>query len=347
MFHLYQKTVHPLFAAAALGLLILMMTACSTSTVEPTSGSVLNNLQRISTKTAAAYKFTTLNDNADPTFNQLLGINNHGVIAGYFGSGTKVNGVLHPNKGYTLSRPYGQGDYTNENFPNSVQTQVTAINNNGDTAGFWADNAGDNFGFIKHNGVFTSYQNPHTGVSNGVKVNQLLGINDYGVAVGFYTDGNGNNHAYRLNLKTGQFSLIHMATFSSQAVSAMATAINDNGDIVGTYTNKDGSMHGFLVKGKTTRVFDYTGSMKASGTMFLGINDYDVIVGAYTVGSGNSAQTHGFVLADPLQQPQWLSIDDPNGVGSTTINGLNDNGDLVGFYVDTKGNTDGLLVSKA
>ena len=47
--------------------------------------------------------FTTINDPKDPTFNQLLGINNEGKIAGYFGSGmTDGQGVFHPNKGYTL-----------------------------------------------------------------------------------------------------------------------------------------------------------------------------------------------------------------------------------------------------
>jgi len=30
-------------------------------------------------------------------------------------------------------------------------------------------------------------------------------------------------------------------------------------------------------------------------------------------------------------------------VGTTTINGINDFGDLVGFYVDSNGNTDGML----
>src|SRR5215472_14517337 len=57
----------------------------------------------------AAYTFTTLNDQADPTFNQLLGINGHHVIAGYFGSGADAQ---HPNKGYILRPPYGQGNYT-------------------------------------------------------------------------------------------------------------------------------------------------------------------------------------------------------------------------------------------
>jgi hypothetical protein len=44
------------------------------------------------------YAFSTHNDPADPTFNQLLGINSRGTIAGYFGSGAQG----HPNQGYLL-----------------------------------------------------------------------------------------------------------------------------------------------------------------------------------------------------------------------------------------------------
>jgi hypothetical protein len=43
--------------------------------------------------------------------------------------------------------------------------------------------------------------------------------------------------------------------------------------------------------------------------------------------------------------PKWQSIDDPNGIGTTTINGLNDKNDMVGFYVDSTGNTDGMLIT--
>jgi hypothetical protein len=71
--------------------------------------------------------FRTLDNQKDVTFNQLLGINNDGKIAGYFGSDAAPN--FPPNKGYTLSPPYGQGNYTDENFGGSVQTQVTGINN--------------------------------------------------------------------------------------------------------------------------------------------------------------------------------------------------------------------------
>ena len=38
-------------------------------------------------------------------------------------------------------------------------------------------------------------------------------------------------------------------------------------------------------------------------------------------------------------------VDAPHGMGTTTINGVNDAGDLVGFYTDSAGNTDGMLAT--
>ena len=62
------------------------------------------------------------------------GINNNGRIAGYFGSGAQH----HPNKGYLINAPYAQGDIKSENFPHSVQTQVTGLNNGGVQVGFYS-----------------------------------------------------------------------------------------------------------------------------------------------------------------------------------------------------------------
>jgi hypothetical protein len=135
------------------------------------------------------YQFRTLNNSNDPTFNQLLGINNSGVIAGYFGSGAQG----HPNKGYFLLRHYSQLDYRIENFPGSVQTQVTGLNNRGVTVGFWSDQnnanqVNDNFGFYAVGGRrFHTVNFPTTNPATP-PVDQLLGVNNHNVAVGFYTD---------------------------------------------------------------------------------------------------------------------------------------------------------------
>src|ERR1022692_3840746 len=95
-----------------------------------------------------AYEFRTIDNPGDPNFNQLLGINNAGVIAGYFGDGSVV-----PNNGYTVAPPYTS--FAAENFPGSAQTQVVGINNTGTTVGFWVDGAGNNFGFYKQGSTFT------------------------------------------------------------------------------------------------------------------------------------------------------------------------------------------------
>ena len=76
--------------------------------------------------------------------------------------------------------------------------------------------------------------------------------------------------------------------------------------------------------------------------MALGVNDSDEVVGIYTVGSGSSAVMHGFTWTP---QHGFYTVDDPHGVGPTTINGVNDRGQLVGFYVDSAGNTDGFLAT--
>ena len=41
----------------------------------------------------------------------------------------------------------------------------------------------------------------------------------------------------------------------------------------------------------------------------------------------------------------FTTLDDPLGIGTTTFNGVNDEGAIVGFYVDAAGNTDGLLAT--
>ena len=128
---------------------------------------------------APSYSFTTLDNQNDPTFNQLLGINDHGLIAGYFGSGQ----TGHPNKGYLLAPPHGQANYVNENFPGSSQTQVTGLNNRDVTVGFWVDANGNNFGFYRSHGIYSTVAFP-TRDKGTPAVDQLLGVNDRGVAVG-------------------------------------------------------------------------------------------------------------------------------------------------------------------
>jgi hypothetical protein len=58
------------------------------------------------------------------------------------------------------------------------------------------------------------------------------------------------------------------------------------------------------------------------------------------VGTGSTASKQGFTWTF---DGGFKTVDDPGGVGATTVNGVNDQGELVGFYVDSSGKTDGLL----
>jgi hypothetical protein len=276
------------------------------------------------------FRFTTMDNPADPAFNQLLGLNDNGTFAGYFGSG--VQG--HPNKGYLFQ----YGSYVNENYPGSMQTQVTGLSDLGISVGFWskqnnANNINDNFGFWTANGKFHNVNYPTTNNSNP-PVNQLLGLNNSDVAVGFYTDSQGNNHGYEYNIRTAKFSLVSVPG----ATSSTAAAINTNGDVAGFYTNSGGNTAGFLktAAGKFTSL----AVPGASATDAFGVNKQDEVVGGYTVGAGSSAVSHGFIWTS---SGGFTTVDDPSGAGGTTINGVNAGGDLVGFYVDSAGNTHGFL----
>lgn len=266
------------------------------------------------------YSFSTHFDPADPTFNQFLAINDAGVIAGYFGIGN----ADHPNKGYTFGRPYGVGDFVDENFPGSVQTQVTGINDSGTTVGFYADAAGDNFGWVRRGQTWTVVIDPHT---TGT-INQLLGTNDHGLAVGFYTDAAGHDHSYVFDFHDDSFLPVNIPG----ALDVTATGINDRGEICGFYNKPGGPTLGFLLEDGHLTSFAVRHS---SSTMPAGINDAGTVVGTYA--GANPKDTLSFVWQDGSA----TTVADPEGLLTTDVNGINNHGDLVGFYTDAAGNVVG------
>ncbi len=274
---------------------------------------------------------------ADPTFNQLLGINNSGLISGYFGSGNPG----FPNKGYTVPST-ALGAFSNLNFPGSAQTQVTGLNNTGTFVGFFSNtNMGggndSNFGWYEQGGAFHEVNYPTTPPTTPA-VNQLLGVNNSNVAVGFFVDAAGVTHGYTYNIGANSFSSPINDPAAGIGNSTTTTAINNAGNIVG-FWNVTGQMtfHGFLDVGGIFAPLDAPG---ATSTQLFGISNNGWIVGTDTDAAGN---THGVLYNENTRS--WTVLDDPNGIGTTTLNGVNDLGQIVGFYVDGNGNTIGLLAS--
>jgi len=256
----------------------------------------------------------------DPRFTQLLGINDHGIIAGYHGDeGTEMT----PNKGFTLRIADNQNNFTDENFPGSVQTQVIGINNADDTVGFWVDNNNVQHGFIKlHDKEAENVDLP------GTTNNNLLGINNKDQAAGFYTDAAGMQHGY-VREKDGSFLVPALPSPSNQV-----TGINDKGTEVGFLQQVAGgtTSTGFILKdGKLTELRAFG----SSNTMALGVNNSDDVVGTYVDANG---VTKGFVY----DNGKYESIE-MQGAQLTVINGINNHDALVGFFMDQNGNTVGLL----
>ena len=245
----------------------------------------------------------------------MLGINNSPTIAGYFGDGSVV-----PNNGFTLTLPH---NFTPENFPGSMQTQVIGINSAGDTVGFYVDAGGVTHGFQDVGGTFTTIDAP------GTAFNQLLGLNDNGKDAGYSsTDGTGMTVQRAFVEQGNTFTYIDgflpVGTLNDQA-----TDINNGGVISGFYTTATVT-DGFLLNGSTLTTLSFPGS---TFTQALGLNNAGDVVGDYIDAHG---VMHGFVY----DGVSFESVD-VTGSTATTINGINDNGQIVGFFTDGNQNTIG------
>jgi len=96
------------------------------------------------------YSVQTIQSLTAPAFTQLSGINNTGAIAGFYGA--------IPAQAFTLTWP---NTFIGQNFPGSVQTMATAINNFGNVAGIYMDAGRASHAYFRNvGGVFTTMDQP-------------------------------------------------------------------------------------------------------------------------------------------------------------------------------------------
>ncbi len=263
---------------------------------------------------AQTYTFQEVNYPGD-TFTQLLGVNNANVIAGYHGADV--------NKGFTLVLP---SSFTTENYPKSVQTQVTGINNNGETVGFYIDTNNVTHGFKNVNGIYGTVDFP------GEPFNQLLGVSSNGQLVGYFsTKADNSGPEYPTFYDQIGTPAVSGALIINGGVTAQGTGINNAGIVSGFVQDSKGVFHGFVLTGGHCELLNFPGS---TGTMALGLNNSGRVVGSYT---DSTNATHGFIYN--TFSKSFTSIDDPNGVGTTIVNGINDNNVIVGFWGNSPNNT--------
>jgi hypothetical protein len=258
--------------------------------------------------------FFKLDNQGDPNFNQLLGINDNQIIAGYFGAGTP------PPAPHNIIQ----------------QTQAIGINNNEVPliVGFWQDSTGLQFGFEDVKGVFTTILDPNA--TAGSTNQNLIGVNDSNRAAGFWVDAGGNEHGFIVNLASNppHFTEIPPKLFNG-AVATQVSGINNKSQICGFWVDGNGNDHGFFgTFGGTLTSFEVVANgLVAKTTQALGCSN-NFIVGSWV---GPHGLTHGFVF----NGLSFKQFDAPGssqtaafGVKGTIINGVNDKGDFVGFFSD-------------
>jgi hypothetical protein len=292
--------------------------------------------------------FFVLNNPNDPMFNQLLGINDQQTVVGYFGDGMAV-----ANNGYVL---VPRNHYSQENFTNlpaggvASQTQAIGINSTRfpDIVGFYTDNAtGFTHGFLDFNGNGNqlTIDDPAGSPPNvTTPVQNLLGINNAVKAAGFWTDNNGHEHGFIVEINpqspaTSTFREIPPTTFAG-AVATQASNITNNNLVCGFWTDANNNNHGFTVflgqqgfQQFNPLTIKIPGVIAISTSPF-GCNDKGEVVGSYT---GNNGNIHGFIFdgMDFHQYDAQGSSQTPAfGVKGTVINGINNQGAIVGFFSD-------------
>jgi probable HAF family extracellular repeat protein len=274
--------------------------------------------------TGGSYTLTSVNAPSFPS--RAYGINDGGAIVGICGAGDSIPFI---NTG---------GSFTVLNYPGGTTSNLgLGINNAGQVVGqytFANDPNSITHAFLYKGGNYQTIDPP-------VDPSQLFAsasaINNRGQIVvnNLNIDGSNSNYLY----SNGQFTLL-----STLPAAAYVQALNDAGTMVGGMQDANGVTHGFLFKNGQLTQLDAPNAglgFGFSGTQANGINNNDVVVGNYV---DHSFTNHGFVYQngvfttfdDPLADTSDpIHPDKPSG---TEVFGINDEGQIVGWYYYTTGN---------
>jgi hypothetical protein len=286
------------------------------------------------TPARAAYTFTTFDGpNNTVVSTTANGINNNGAVVGV---GTDANGnnfnfIRNPN-----------GTFTNLNVNGSTAAMANGINVLNQVVG---NNGNDAFLITSGNTTVLPVVNP------GNTASQIaFGINDAGTIVGQYVDntlGTTPGFVY-------QNSKFTVLTPVANAMVTNAQGINNNGLVLGFYSTTDTPVidgnppqHGFFYDTKTNTFIFPKDPVQPNFFLvqFLGINDRNQAAGYWQDTAGNQ---HGLIY--DINTGVYTFMDDPNaapfeGKEITQITGINNSGEITGFFIDANGVQHGFIAN--
>ncbi len=270
------------------------------------------------------------------------------------GAGTNINGIA--NNGATVGFSIDNGG----NLNNYVQSPnpggaATFLNLNPAAMALGIDSAGNVVGTQNGAAVFLPNGGSPKTLSTPTGATAAFGINDNGNIVGQSTSGAGSP-GFFLKDSAGNGLITINAPSGPNIVNTQG--VNDNGLVAGFYIGNDGQYHGLLANTAAASGGSLTGTAVADPTIpvvpgepgatfvfsqLLGINDAGIVAGYY---GDSTASQHGLLY--DTTSGAYTFLDDPaeafdNGVEVTQITGINNKGELAGFYSDANGVFNGFV----
>ena len=214
-------------------------------------------------------------------------------------------------------------------YPGSTtpSTEAIAINNAGQIVGDYHATGIEWGGFLDSGGTFS--QVSAFGSSYVIPID----ISNNGVIVGYYVDSSGNVHGFIQNGST--VTSFDVPTALGSQTELVAT--NNSGTLVGSYipagtpSSEPENYASFIDNGGTYTSVSDPGFASTSAD---DINDEGIVVGSGTNDLVNGTDPSGFIL----DAGTYTTLNDPLGVGGTFLDAINNNGDIVGGYIDADGN---------
>ncbi len=268
------------------------------------------------------------------------------------GQGTNINGISNSGTvaGVAIDNAGNLNNFT-ANPPISLVANPLNINNSTAAMALGVNSAGTVVGTDGNGNAFSlpNGGSVNTFIPNGGTSAMAFGINDHGTIVGQYSTAAGTSPGFILNGTT--VTTVNAPTGATSNV-VNAQGINNNGLVVGFYFGNDGQVHGFTANASSAVGGSLTGTAVADpriptvpgepgATFFfsqiLGVNDQGMSVGYY--GDSTTSQ-HGYFYN--TNTGTYTFLDDPNaafsnGVEVTQITGINNSGEISGFYSDANG----------
>ncbi len=171
----------------------------------------------------------------------------------------------------------------------------------------------------------------------------ITGINDYNIIVGYYVNPTSNvivfgastnaspiaspgGFTYDINAGTfSSFSVPYLSYAVTPTTITYAEGISKNGEIVGYYYNNyDRGSDGFTLINGTYNTVIINGAIN---TRIYGVNDSGQFVGTYA-DTTNQSTPNSFLQLGATT----ITLSDPDSNGYTIATGINNGGEVVGYY---------------